>query len=174
MRSVIASLALLLALGPAPARAQQNVGATKPDAEVMNYRLSMEKLRKLVPAQRALNALNARDPQFFEKIDRQIKAPGRKGPLTVAEQAAILNQYPAFKRALAGAGTTPREWLLTSAAMGNALIAIAVKEGTLTSKATPPTAAQKVNVALLEKDDAEFQKILEQLDELTDEMLSEE
>jgi hypothetical protein len=158
----------LLLLAPLQAAAQGSA-ASRPDPEVMNYRLSMEKLRKLVPAQRALNELNAKDPQFFEKIDRE-RQTGKKGPLTVAEQTKVLERYPAFKRALAGAGTTPREWLLISGAMGDALIAIEVKKGTLTSKAPPPTPAQKANIALLQKNDAEFQKIIEQLDQLTDEM----
>lgn len=163
-----ALLTLVLTLVALPVAAQS---ATKEDPEVMNYRLSMEKLRKLVPAQRALNALNAKDPQFSEKIDRETKAAKKKGRLTVADRAAILDQYGEFKRALAGAGTTPREWLLISGAMGNAYMWIETKKGTLNTP-PPSTAAQKANVALLEKNDAQFQKIIEELNELTDEMVS--
>jgi hypothetical protein len=160
-------LGLVTFFAPLAATAQQ---ATQADPEVMNYRLSMEKLRKLVPTQRALNALNAKDPQFFEKIDRERVARGKKN-LTVAEQAAMLDQYGEFKRALTGAGTTPREWLLISGAMGNAYMWIETKKGTLDTP-PPSTTAQKANVALLEENDAEFQKIIEELTQLTDEMVS--
>ena len=116
-------LVVLVTLAAVPA-----AGQSKPDPEVMNYTLSMEKLRKLVPAQRALNALYAKDPQFFDKIDRESKAAQAR-TFTVAEQAAILNRYEGFKRALASAGTTPREWLLISEAMGNAFVANEVGRG---------------------------------------------
>jgi hypothetical protein len=170
MRPVIAHLTLLVMLVPLRVTAQEGRAATHEDAEVMNYQLSMEKLRKLVPAQRALNALNAKDPQFFERIDREGQAGGKKN-LSVDEQAAILDKYADLKRALASAGTTSREWLLISGAMGNAYMWIETKEGTLETP-PPSTAAQKANVDLLEKNDAEFQKIIEELDQLTDEMVS--
>ena len=168
MRPVTTLLIGLLLLAAMPA-----AGQSKADPEVMNYTLSMEKLRKLVPAQRALNALYAKDPQFFDKIDRESKAARKQGYSTVADQAAILNRYEGFKRALASAETTPREWLLISEAMGNAFIANEAKKGTLTSDAGPPTAAQKANAGLLQNNDAEFQKIMEELEKLTDEIMAE-
>jgi hypothetical protein len=141
------------------------------DAEVMNYRLSMEKLRRLIPVQRALNALDAKDPQLFEKMNLDKQAGGRKEALTVKQKASIMDQYPEVKQAFAGAGTTAREWLLTTEAMGDAYIWIETKKGTL--EGPPPTTdAQKANVALLEKNQAEFQKIMQELDQLMDEMLS--
>jgi hypothetical protein len=175
MRPSPVLLALVVALCGSSIAAQNPpatpaIPAPLRDPESINYRLSMEKLRKLVPAQRALNALNAKDPQFFEKIDRERQAGGKKN-LTVAEQAAILDKYGEFKRALAGAGTTPREWLLISGAMGNAYMWIETKKGTLDTP-PPSTAAQKANVDLLEKNDAEFQKIIEELNQLTDELVS--
>jgi hypothetical protein len=57
--------------------------------------------------------------------------------------------------------------------MGNAFIANEVKKGTLTSDAGPPTAAQKANAVLLQENDAEFQKIMEELEKLTEEITSE-
>jgi hypothetical protein len=173
MRPVATLFTLGMMLAAMPAAAQQGLGTTKPDAELMNYRLSMEKLHKLVDVQRSLNTLNAKNPKVFETIDREYQTAAKKngGPLTVSQKAAIIERYPEAQRMLSSSGTTPRDWLLTLEAMGDAYIWIETKKGTL--RGSPPTTdAQKANVALLEKNQAEFQKIMEELDKLMDEMLS--
>jgi hypothetical protein len=171
MRPVTTMLTLLVMLAPMPAAAQRS---TRQDEEVMNYRLSMEKLRKLVNVQRALNAAHAKNPQIFDIMDSDMQAMVKKkgGPLTVAQKAALLDRRSEARRAFSSAGWNAREWLLTSEAMGNAYITIESKKGTVTGP-PPSTNAQKANVALLEKNAAEFQKILEELDRLGDELINE-
>lgn len=140
----------------------------------MSYRLSMDKLRKLVPMQRALNAAHAKNPQLFEGIDSESLAMSKKngGGLTVAQKAAIMDRHSEVRGVFSSAGWNARDWMLTYEAMGDAFTAIAAKEGTLTGP-PPATAAQKANVALLEANQAEFQKIIEELDQLTDELINE-
>jgi hypothetical protein len=170
MRQVTTLLALGVMLAASPAAAQGP--SPKLDAEVMNYRLSMEKLRKLPQVQRALNAAHAKNPKIFDSIDEE-RAAARKNKvsLTVAQMAAMLDRRPEARSAFASAGWNAREWMLTSEAMGNAVTWIETKKGTL-SGPPPATNAQKANVALLEANQAEFQKILEELDQLTDELIN--
>ena len=132
MRTAMTALGLLLVFAPLPATAQEP--RAKPDAEVMNYRLSMDKLRKLVELQRAFNAARAKNPQLFEKIDQESQTKEAKdgAPLTVAQKAAILEQYPKVRRAFSSAGGTARDWLLTFEAMGSAFVAVEAKKGTVT------------------------------------------
>lgn len=187
MRTATTLLGLLVVLTPMPAPAQdlpetaQDLRATAEDLmapmrdpEAMNYQLSMEKLRKLVEVQRGLNALVASDPKLFEGIDSETEARAKKGgaPLTVAERAAVIDRHPQIRRVFSGAGVTSRDWILTSLAMGNAGLALAIKNGELDPEAAPPpeTAAQKANLALLEKNQAEWRKILEELERLGEEL----
>ncbi len=170
MRSGASLLALLMTLTPLPAAAQGQP-STRQDDEVMNYRLSMEKLRKLVEMQRALNAAEAKNSQVFEKINQESQASEKRhgGSLTVAQKVAIMERYPEAKRAFASVGGSARDWMLTFEAMGNAYVTIAARDGTVTGP-PPATDAQKANVALLDANEAEFQKILAELDQLTDEL----
>lgn len=173
MRTALTALGLLLVFAPLPATAQE--WRAKSDAEVMNYRLSMEKLRKLLDAQHVYNALNAKNPQLFERIDSESRAMAKKNgaPLTVAQRLSVLDRYPELQRALAGIGWNTRDWLLTAEAMGAAYTAMEVKKGTLSPEtAPPPTAASEANVALLQKNEAEWKKILQELDRLADELLA--
>jgi hypothetical protein len=171
MRQAVVLLTGFLVLMPLPASAQESSGRTKQDPEVMNYRLSMEKLRKLVEMQRAFNAANAKHPQLFEKLNQESEASEKKsgGSLTIAQKVAIMERYPEAQRAFASVGGSARDWLLTFEAMGNAYVTIAAREGTVTGP-PPATDAQRANVALLDANQAEFQKILEELDQLTDQL----
>jgi hypothetical protein len=175
MRSVTTLLTLLVILGPLPAAAQ-GPPAYPRDEEVKNYRLSMPKLHRLVEVQRQLNAVHASNPAPFDKMDGEMAAEAKKkgAPLTSAQRAAVIDRYPEVRRVLTGAGTTTRDWVLTSEAMGDAHVALEVKKGTLPPEAAgspPTTTAQKANVALLEKNQAEWQKILQELERLGDELL---
>jgi hypothetical protein len=174
MRPLTTLLAFLVTLAPLPAAAQ-GLRSTRQDAELMNYRLSMEKLRKLVEVQRALAAAHAKDPKVFENIDTESQARVKEngGPLTVAQKAAIFDRHPEARRVFTNAGWNFRDWMLTSEAMGNAYVGLEIKKGRIQPEvaAPPATAAQKANVVLLEKNDAEWQKILEELDRLGDELI---
>jgi hypothetical protein len=171
MRSALTLLIPTMMLALLSPEAQGQGSTTPQDEEVMNYRLSMDKLRKLVEMQRAFNAANAGNPDLFEKMNQESQAAEKKngGPLTVAKKVAIMERYPEVQRAFAGVGGTARDWMLTFEAMGNAYVTIAAREGTVTGP-PPATDAQRANVALLDANEAEFQKILGELDQLTDEL----
>lgn len=172
MPSFMTLLVLLLSLMALPVAAQGGAAARQ-DAEVMNYRLSMEKLQKLVEVQRALIELNKKDPKLFEMIDQERAAMAKNGaPLTTAERAAMIDQNPEVKRVLTSKGTTAREWLLTAEAMADAWVAHEINKGELSPESGPPpvTAAQKANLALIENNQAEWQKIQAELERLTDDM----
>ena len=145
------------------------------DKEVMNYRLSMEKLRKLVDVQRSLTAANAKNARLFDVMDGNMRETAKKNgrPLTVAQKAAIMDRNPEAKRVFTRAGWSAREWLLTTETMGDAYLSIEARKGTV-SAPPPTTQAQKANVALLEQNRAEFQAIMEELDQLSDELLNQE
>jgi hypothetical protein len=172
-------LGMLAVLAGSPAAAQdpsalQDPSAPMRDPEAMNYQLSMEKLHKLVEVQRALNALNASDPELFERIDRETAAIAKKKGTspTVGERVAVLDRNPRVQRVFNEAGGTSRDWMLTGLAMGNAFLALEVKMGRLSPEhaTSPTTAAQKANLALLENNQAEWQKIQEELERLGDEL----
>ena len=180
MRSSPVLLALLVALSGSLAAAQ-NPPATPAvpfsvrDPEAMNYKLSMGKLRKLVEVQRILNEAHNSNPAPFDKMDAEVAAATKKkgAPLSSVEKAAIIDRYPEVRRVLTGAGTTTRDWVLTAEAMGDAHIGLEMKKGELPPEAGPPptTSAQKANVALLEKNQAEWQKILQEFERLADELV---
>jgi hypothetical protein len=105
-------------------------------------------------------------------MDGDTRAIAKKngGPLTVSQKAAIVDRNPEAKRVFTSAGWNAREWLLTTEAMGNAYLSIEARNGTV-SAPPPSTAAQKANVTLLQENKAEFQKIIEELNRLGDELL---
>jgi hypothetical protein len=75
-----------------------------------------------------------------------------------------MERYQEVQRAFASVGGNARDWLLTFEAMGDAYVTIAAREGTVTGP-PPSTEAQKANVALLDANEAEFQKIVAELDQ---------
>ncbi len=168
-----ASLALVLVLlAPLTVTAQTD-GAHKSDAEVANYRLSMKKLWQVVEVQRELNALLAKDPELFEQADQENEARIKAGkPPSVTERAAQLESRPQIRAVFAKAGTTPLDWLIATEAMGDAAVSAEIMAGRLDSRSGPPpsTAAEKANVALLRQNEAEWQKILAELERLGDEI----
>lgn len=68
-----------------------------------------------------------------------------------------------MRNALAKAGTTSREFLLMSGALFNAGMTIAMPES---DNASPRSAAQKANVALLQKNHAEWKKMEQEIVQL--------
>ena len=175
MRWTTAFFALLTILAPPRLLAQgHSLPAAGRDQESMSYRLSMEKLRKLVEVQRTLNALNAAKPDLFERLDGEMAAKAKKkgSALSAAERAAILDRYPEVKSVFTRAKWTSRDWVLTGEAMGHAFLAHEVMKGRLSpeSASPPKTAAQKANVALVDKNQAECRKIQEELERLSEEL----
>jgi hypothetical protein len=150
---VVWTLLVLIAL---PAAAQDWTTLWRAP-EVENYELSMEKIHKFLDVQRAVIAGGV---EPMAKIDRDFKELTKSNPKpTIADAAALLERQPTVMSALDKAGLTPREYLLTSAAVTNAGLHLNLRG----RGASPRTAAQKANVALLEKNHAEWKKIEQEL-----------
>jgi hypothetical protein len=156
-------LTCLLLLVQWPAAAQ--------DAEVKNYQLSMDKMRKLVEVQRSLNAANEKNPELFAGINQETEAATDKngGPLSAKQRIAIVERHPEFKSLFTSAGWNARDWVLTSEAATMAYVRVHSKDGTVSA---PPatTAVEKANVALLEQNAEETEKLMQELGRLGEEM----
>jgi hypothetical protein len=153
---LIAAMTVTVVLFAASPATAQDYSALWRGPEVENYELSMEKLRKFMEVQRAVGT----DLETMAKIDRDFKELAKNNPKpTIADSAALLERQPKVVSALGKAGITPREYILTSAAVSNAGLQIALRG----RGASPKTAAQKTNVALLEKNEAEWKKMEQEL-----------
>jgi hypothetical protein len=156
-RIACAAVALLIALATTPASAQYWSGLWR-DPEVENYELSMEKVRKVVDVLRAVTS----DAKAMAKIDRDFKELTKTKPKpTVADVSALMERDPVVRNAISKAGLTTREYLLSSSAVANAGLHMTLRSQSQTA-GPPLTAAQKANVALLEKHREEWQKIEEE------------
>ena len=161
-KTLAAVLVLLTAL---PVAAQDWTTVWR-DPEVVNYELTMDKIRKLVTVQRAMTALSASQPDVPAKIDADMKAmqKNRTAPATVAEAAALLDRHPSMRAIFANNGMTAREWLAISGAMSTAAVFLILeqRQSSSGSPASSLTAVQKANVALLKQNQAEWKKIEEE------------
>ncbi|HWB40356.1 MAG TPA: hypothetical protein VG500_03805 [Gemmatimonadales bacterium] len=168
-----ARLALVLGVLAPPTVIAQTDAVRKTEAEVANYRLSMKKLWQIVEVQRDLNALLVKDPELFELADQENEARIKAGkPPTLRERATQLESRPPIRAVFAEAGTTPLDWLTATEAMGNAGVSLEIVTGRLDSRSGPPpgTEAEKANVTLLRQNEAEWRKILAELERLGDEI----
>jgi hypothetical protein len=158
MGRVAILLACLAALTYLPAAAQG-------DADVKNYRLSMDKLRKLLEVQRGLASAGEKNPELFAKMNEQTEQAEEQngGSLTTSQRAGLMDRQPEVKRVLTDAGWNARDYSLTFEATAIA-----------SSGAPASTEAEKANVKLLKDNAAESQKILAEFGRLNEEMTDEE
>ena len=157
-RIACAAVVIQIAFATTPASAQSWSGLWR-DPEVENYELSMEKVRKVVDVLGAVVS----DAEATAKIDRDFKELTKTKPKpTVADVTALVERQPVVRNAISKAGLTTREYLLSSSAVANAGLHLTL--GRQTQGGAPPqTAAQKANVALLEKNRAEWQKLEQEI-----------
>jgi hypothetical protein len=169
IRRILAVVVSLVVPAFSPLLAQ-DWSALRKDPEVQNYELTMEKIHKLVEVQRGLSSVQASDPEVLPSIDREFKAiqKGNTNP-TVADAAALVDRHANVRNVLSKAGMTSRDWLLTAEAVTNASLEMMLRGRTQGSAVAPATAAQKANVALLEKNQAEWQKLQQELRRLSTE-----
>jgi hypothetical protein len=154
----LAAVAMLTTLAATPASAQYWSGLWK-DPAVQNYELSMEKVRKVVDVLRAV----ATDAETSAKLDRDFKELVKANPKpTVAQVTALIDGEPVVRNAIGKTGLTTRDYLLSSTAVSNAGVHMMLRSRG--QGETPPlTDAQKANVALLEKNSAEWQKLQQEM-----------
>jgi hypothetical protein len=157
----------MLASLAVPPVAAQDWSVLARDPEVQNHRLTLPQLRKLVEVQRTLNALAAKDPQAEVPINREFKALTKENPRpTVAQASAVIDRNASLRDVFSTSGVTSRDWLLTSSAMMNAAVDMAVRKQNPTAPSTATTDARKANVALLEQNQAEWQKFQQEMAQL--------
>jgi hypothetical protein len=158
MGRVAILLACLAALTYLPAAAQG-------DADVKTYRLSMNKLRKLLEVQRGLASAHEKNPELFAKLNEQSEEAEEQngGTLSMSQRAALMDRQPEVKRVLTDAGWTAHDYALTYEAT------------VIASSGMPPsTEAEKANVTLLKDNAAESQKIVAELGHLNEQMTDED
>jgi hypothetical protein len=165
MRLLVILVGILISLTPAPAAAQ-DWSAVWRDPEVVNYPLTMEKLRTLLAVQRDMTALAAREPDVPAKVDAEMKAmqKDRTAKRTVADAAGLLDKHASMRNIFAKHGITAREWLAISGAMSTVAIYLVLEErqSSAGSPASSLNATQKANLELLKKNRAEWKKIEEE------------
>jgi hypothetical protein len=150
----------LAVLAPLSAVAQ-DWGLIAKDPEAQNYQLTMDKIRKFMEVQRAYTA-NEAEAAKIESDFQQLAASKTK--LTLTEAAALYDRYAGVRSSLSKAGFTTKEWILTSVAVINAMTNTMQKNNP--SALAGATPAQKANVALLETNNEEWQKIQQELIQL--------
>jgi hypothetical protein len=157
----IAITVVALVLLSAPRAGAQDWSKLFSDPEVENYQLTIEQVRRYVDLLRIV----ASDPQTMAKLDQDYKELQQRNPKpTVAEVAAVAERAPAVRAAFAKANVTPREYLLQTAAVSNAAIQLTMRNRGM----APKTAAQKANVALLEKHQDEWNKLQAEMTRLAE------
>ena len=154
MRRLVILVACLTTLAYLPAAAQG-------DADARNYRLSMDKLRKLVEVQRDFADARKSNPEVYARMNEETEAAMEQhgGSLTASQRIALMERHPEIEKVLTDAGWNARDYTLTYEA--------ATVAG---SGAPPSTEAEKANATLLQQNAAQSQKLMQELGRLNEEM----
>jgi hypothetical protein len=145
------ALALILASGTA-------VAADPADAGLENYPLTMANVRKMAAAYEALDAAAKKNPAIAERLAQD------DGTTNLAQLIAKCEGDPAIKAALASAGISARDAVLTQAALATAAGALYLQQQTGESPAGPPAAI--ANLAFYQQHLAELEPIGQRLQKL--------
>lgn len=136
-------------------------------AEIARYRLSVAALHKVEKAIKGFEAMVASSPPLGEKLERlELTDPKDGSPLILEKAVAQIASIPEFKKALASAGMTPREYVVFSFALLSATLAeFGVSQGGKLSPDSPPALAENVN--WLKANRAEFERFQKEMDKLS-------
>jgi hypothetical protein len=119
----------------------QPVPATHDTAirEIDTFRLTSERLQRWTVAKHALDSLHATHPE----VEAHIRAGGR--PKNVDEAGKRFDDEPAMHAALARAGTSGKDFLLTSIALQQAMKGFQLKAmGKLDASKVPPVVMENI------------------------------
>jgi hypothetical protein len=150
---IVVGVAILLELvGPAPARSQSSA-----DAGLETYQLTMPNVRKMATAYEKMDAALKANPALAAKLAKQ------EGASSVEEVIKRIDGEPVLRQAIAGAGISTRDLVLTQFATFTAgMNDFAVKSG-----AKPPTApAAAANLRLYQQNRAEFDQLTARVKQL--------
>jgi hypothetical protein len=146
-----------------PAKGAADPGA----AEIGAYRLSAAALHKVEKAIKGFEAMVGANPALGEKIERlELTDPEDGSPLILDKAVAQIASIPEFKKALASAGMTPREYVVFSfALLGATLAEYGLSQGGTLSSDSPPALAE--NVKWLKANRAELERFQREMDKLS-------
>jgi hypothetical protein len=148
---VVGVIAMLVAV---PARAW---GQGSADAGLETYELTMPNIRKMAAAYERLDAALTANPSVGRKVAEE------EGVTSVADVIAKLDAEPVVKQAIAAAGITTRDMVLTQFALFTA----GVNDFAARAGAPPPTApAAAANLELFQQNRAELEQITARLKRL--------
>ncbi len=152
-----------LLAGEVPSKAQLDAEA----AEVGAYRLSLATLHKVAKAFRTHDATISTNPDAFRaRIEKlEVDAGPDGSPLTMRAAVARVESVPEFKRSLAAAGLSSREYVVFSLTLLVAALADAsmTQTGKLPPDATPTLAE---NVKWYQANRAELQRYTQEMEKL--------
>ncbi len=154
MRTGIVVVAAMLLDLAAPAPAQSQASA---DAALETYQLTMANVRKMGTGYEKMDAALKANPALAAKLAKQ------EGASSVQDVVNRFDAEPVLRQAIAGAGLSTRDLVLTQFATFTAgLNDFAVKSG-----AKPPTApAAAANLRLYQQNRAEFEQLGARLKQL--------
>ena len=152
----VGMLVVVATLLAVPARASaQGQGSAEPALET--YLLTMPNIRKMVVAYEKLNSAVAANPALAHKLESD------EGATSTADVIVKLEAEPAVRQALAAAGITARDFVLTQFAM----FAAGVNDFAVGAGAPAPTApAAAANLRLYRENRAELEQMTTRLKQM--------
>jgi hypothetical protein len=150
-------LALAVA-GPVLSQSAKNVDKDPEVIEVREYRLTMDKIDKLVTATLALNKLLASDPELKKKVD----ANSEEDKSIDQKARRIDAEFPQAAAALHTSGLSTREYIVMSLAFINDVAFVGMKkQGAI--KEYPSNSVTAENAAFVEQNFDKLQEISKKL-----------
>lgn len=158
-RALLCAAAMaMVAASPAVSQSAKSVANSPDVVEVRQYRLTMEKLDKLVAATDALNKLIASDPAFRKKMDANTEEDR-----SIDQKARRLDaEFPQAAAVLQANGLSTREYIVLSLAFINDVTFVGMKkQGAI--KEYPANALTPENAAFVEQNFDKMQELSKKL-----------
>jgi hypothetical protein len=158
--SLIACVAVF-ALSNAAAAAPQAVGAADRNADIVavrQYRLTMDKVEKLVTASQALNKMIAADPAIKTRLDSDSDESG-----TIDQKVKVMEvDFPQAAAVVHASGLTTRDYIMVGLAFMNDVMIVSMKKGGLI-KDYPANSITPENAAFVEQNFDKLKQLSEKL-----------
>jgi hypothetical protein len=146
--------------------AQASSGSAHEDvvsaAMMQNYRLTADKVDRVIQANANIAKLMAANPELRRQLDRQ---GDMNDPKTLNEMIERLNSIQPVHQALASAGISARDWVLTVMTTFGAQMAAELEKRGLSKKL--PYAVSAENVAFVSAHQEQIQQLTTSLDAMS-------
>jgi hypothetical protein len=126
-------------------------------AEVRDYRLTMDRVRRYADATEAFYRRAAADPGLRARMD----AMGEPDTETIDQTADHIGSVPEWRREIERAGLTPRDYVLTMASLTAAAVHVGMRE--FGWEGEQSEWASDHNIAFFEENRAEIERVMERL-----------